>query len=278
MIMNQKLSWQAFGKALLDTGDLDPIYVMLTSSSMDKAQLHRWLLAYWMFYHAGVSSRLSELGGYTFWEGCLQGYNGKWPRGTERRHFRGQKALDAIEWLAHKYGSTPEAAVPDVHGLPYRHKADFAAVRDRAMSWPQFGPWIAFKMADMLDRCAQLPVDFTSCAFGVYRDPVLGAALLLHGSKAHPITPKELDMVLQMICEHFADYTAPPYHDRAVNVQEAETILCKWKSHMGGHYPVGKDTCEIIHGLDNWGETAQNLKHNLIVTLKECYNVANPGR
>jgi Alpha-glutamyl/putrescinyl thymine pyrophosphorylase clade 2 len=278
--MEQRLTWQEFGRVALETGDLDPIYIMLTASPMDESQLHRWLVAYWMFYHAGVSSALSEREGHDFWRGCLEAYNDKWPRGTERRHFRGTKALDAIEFLALKYGSAPERLVEDVHGLPYRATADFAVVRDAAMSLPQFGPWIAFKVADMLDRCAQRPVDFTSCAFGVYRDPLQGAALLLHGDKKAPITTRELDGVMQQICEHFAGYTAPPYHDRPINVQEAETILCKWKSHWGGHYPLGKDTREIIHGLSegNWGVTAWELRNGLINELKEHYNVENPGQ
>ena len=39
-----------------------------------------------------------------------------------------------------------------------------------------------------------------------------------------------------------------------MNVQEVETILCKWKSHMGGHYPLGNDLHEIREGMTPWTE------------------------
>ena len=47
---------------------------------------------------------------------------------------------------------------------------------------------------------------------------------------------------------------------RRVNVQEVETIFCKYKSHLKGHYPVGKDSEEIRHALEGWGDTAQELQ------------------
>jgi hypothetical protein len=49
--------------------------------------------------------------------------------------------------------------------------------------------------------------------------------------------------------EHLGSLYAPPARDRLVNVQECETVLCKYKSHINGHYPPGKDTLEVLHGL-----------------------------
>ena len=45
--------------------------------------------------------------------------------------------------------------------------------------------------------------------------------------------------------------------NRRVNIQEVETILCKWKSHMNGHYPLSNDVDEIQHGLREWGKFCQ---------------------
>jgi hypothetical protein len=42
---------------------------------------------------------------------------------------------------------------------------------------------------------------------------------------------------------------APPRYERGLDVQEYETILCKWSSHMKGHYPLGNDIHEIKKGL-----------------------------
>ena len=41
-------------------------------------------------------------------------------------------------------------------------------------------------------------------------------------------------------------------YERPVGLQEVETILCKWKSHMNGHYPLNNDIMEIRHGLKDW--------------------------
>jgi len=45
-------------------------------------------------------------------------------------------------------------------------------------------------------------------------------------------------------------YKAPPWFDRPLNIQEAETILCKYKSHTHGHYPVGKDVAAVKKALE----------------------------
>lgn len=68
--------------------------------------------------------------------------------------------------------------------------------------------------------------------------------------------------VVEHLTAHFHDTTAPPRHERAIDLQEVETILCKWKSHMNGHYPVGKDIVEISQGLQPWikySETAMMM-------------------
>ena len=56
-------------------------------------------------------------------------------------------------------------------------------------------------------------------------------------------------------------YQAPPQMDRPINIQEVETILCKWKSHLNGHYPTGNDIAEVRHGLVKYGRcrTSQHL-------------------
>jgi hypothetical protein len=42
---------------------------------------------------------------------------------------------------------------------------------------------------------------------------------------------------------------APPRRERLIGPQEAETILCKWKSYLNGHYQIGEDTESCEKGL-----------------------------
>lgn len=270
-----------FGTQLLQTRDLDPLYVMLYEARqagvLDKPALGRFLISYWCNYHWGVSANLADRPDAAFfWGGMMsmaENRGNAWPRGTERRHFRGDKCVGAV--IAYR-GQFPEPLYMMDYLIgepPYTYKS----IAARAQKLPQFGPWIAFKVADMLERVYDVPVDFSGCELGVYRDPLMGATLVRlqhHGisepsdgswkdiyKNLHPFVRQDnLAWALDHLAEMFGDYDAPPTGDRPVNVQELETILCKYKSHHGGHYPPGKDSAEGLHALDGWGPLAGRLK------------------
>jgi hypothetical protein len=72
--------------------------------------------------------------------------------------------------------------------------------------------------------------------------------------------------VVNRLLKEFEDYEAPPFGERKVNIQEVETILCKFKSHLSGHYPWQNDTIEIRAGLGPWQpvcETARTFLTNM---------------
>lgn len=62
---------------------------------------------------------------------------------------------------------------------------------------------------------------------------------------------KEVDVcvVVDSAIQQLAPLLAPPSFDRAVNLQEVETMLCKFKSFYNGRYFVGKDIKELKHSL-----------------------------
>lgn len=248
-----------FGELLLRLGDLDPIYIILHYSNFSVSQKKRWCVAYWLFYDAGISSYVSERVGVDFWHFLIQAL-AKLPRGTERRHFRGQKALNALEILKVKYPQPEsfvnyiETGVSGVLGRNEKGKPrvrvplDFKKVIERAKEHPQFGPWIAFKVCDMLERVLSVPVDFSSCdLLAFYKEPAVGAKLAAEALKL----PNE-KAAFDFLMEEFQKHQAPPGFDRPCGVTEVETILCKWKAHKNGHYPLGKDTQEIYHSLQSW--------------------------
>jgi len=62
----------------------------------------------------------------------------------------------------------------------------------------------------------------------------------------------------------FGERLAPPRFERKIELNEIETILCKWGSHMNWHYPVGIDTVELVESLSPWAgvsRTAEIMKH-----------------
>lgn len=254
-----------FGARLIETQDLDPVYVGLAglvSKGMSTEQLARWLLAYWCFYHVGAASWLSEQEGENFWAQMTAAaaneqaapVGGRWPRSAERRHFRGSKCVAAVAWFAKKS--------PVDHVLPLTRLKTANQVMERVREWPLFGPWIAFKAADMLERCAGASITFPDDLGLVYQEPrsaldILAGEARAAGNAGHA-DPRWWWVQLQ---ERFR-YTVAPPHARGRNcgVQEVETVLCKWKSHYRGHYWVGKDIAEVRHALDTWGETAAAMQ------------------
>lgn len=267
-----------FGKELLRTGDLDPIYVAIHKTQLDTATLNRLCLAYWCFYSLGTAAKLAEIKQpKKFWDAMMvaainAGEPKPWPRGSERRHFRGEQAVAAMSSLVSLY-KTPEHAIDGFiqpAGSIYTYNSVAASVQKHR----GFGPWIAFKIADMSERIMGYGTDFTECHLGIYKDPRQGAAVafLEKWDPEYPSAKWDFPISDVQLSDTVAHYVktframklkAPPTGDRLVNVQEVETVFCKYKSHLKGHYPMGKDTREIKHGLQGWGDLAQQLSKGL---------------
>lgn len=282
----EKLSIEIFGRHLLESGDLDPVYIVLHEMQMPEEQLHRWLIAYWCFYDCGVASYLSEFS-LTYWDVMMEAainttptpIGTRWPRGKERRHFRGQQGIDAMQELMQKYPNNPTDMVKRIvdGGDPSywelaNGKLIFNHVSERVKTHRGFGPWIAFKICDMLERVTGAPVDFTQSEIFMFKDPVEAAVRLWRLKAGLPdnAEPKDkaaaITQVVDYLRMYFKDFTAPPSHDRAVGLQEIETILCKWKSHCNGHYPINNDLIEIRDGVEPWvgvSKTAKEFLHFL---------------
>lgn len=235
-----------FGEELLRTNDLDPVYVVLWNANLEPNTLKRWLLAYWCFYHVGTASWIADHKLEPFyWEGMERAAASKeWPRGSERRHFRGQASVKSVAWLKEK------RMWPLFNWFQVHRVTTLPEVMGYVQSWYLFGDWIAFKVADMMERLDLVEVSFPpESMFSMFDAPKKGAELMaeLHG----PATGTNVySWAYEQLTHNLEGVMAPPRYEREVNVQEIETILCKWKSHRNGHYPVGKDTMEIKHGLE----------------------------
>lgn len=269
-----RLSVEDFGRQLVTSGDLDPIYIALTRAErlglLSRPAVLRWILAYTCFYHAGVASWMSEHEGAAFWTQMWEAAEnereaptgGRWPRGHERRHFRAKIATDSVDFLSRLYADRPEGFMERIscqHGLAAGEVLPFARVSARAQEHRGFGPWIGFKIADMVDRVLGVPVAFDNAAVFMFKDPEKAAMMLWEQREGHKYPagarPKReaiLTRVTGYLGACFGDLSAPPLGDRPINIQEIETILCKWKSHVNGHYPLYNDIDEINEGLVPW--------------------------
>lgn len=251
---------EPFGRELITSGDLDPVYNAITGAGWDMETRCRWMVAYWCFYHSGFACYAAQFKGAHFWDALRVAaenttpnpYNERWPRGSERRHFRADAATRAIEELSKQYAHAADmvsfCAGPEPH-------TTFAAINKRAKTHRGFGAWMGFKIADMIDRCTPVEVDFELGHLFMFKDPEKAATMqwtLTHpGEELAPRQQRLTEVVTALIAE-FSDLKAPPNGDRPVGIPEVETVLCKWKSHMNGHYPLYHDTREIRKQVTDW--------------------------
>lgn len=270
----ERLPIEKFGRLLLHTNDLDPIYIALCGILRSKKQpvdwVKRWLVAYWCLYSAGsacfIASQKDAKGHdeRAFWHYLMMAaanviptpFKERWPRGHERRHFRGKAAIKAVEDLQARY-KKPEEFVDYVMGKG----GHFTEIAARVQEHTLFGPWISFKVADMAERVLKIPVDFSESAVFMFTDPTKAALMLWRKKYGLPeeARPKDkethnqiISRVVEFLLKEFHGFQAPPDNHRPLGLQEIETILCKWKSHMNGHYPPYNDIDEIRAGLEPW--------------------------
>lgn len=283
----ERLPIETFGRHLIKSGDLDPVYIGLVEAQWDEAKLAKWLIAYWCFYSTGVACYASEQNTQAFWQTLFVAakneqetpIGGRWPRGHERRHARGVQGLKMVQGLYDRYKDDPKHMVNYVCSGSYIYADDpkgvpYDRVAKAVMEHTLFGPWIGFKICDMVDRVLGIPVSFENGHVFMFKDPVKAAVMLWREKYNLPegAKPKDKNVVLSgvvdMLCKEFADLEAPPYNDRSIGLQEVETVLCKWKSHMNGHYPLNNDIDEIRDGLEAWGAVSPAAKEMLYHTPK----------
>jgi hypothetical protein len=278
-----KLDVVEFGRQTIQSGDLDPLYIALNRVEMPRAQQARWLLAYWCCYHAGAASFLSDQTDDQFWttlKAAARNDDGdinypspvshqRWPRGKERRHWRGEAAVASAQHLFGRFKTANDCLNFLVTATdPMEAMSTPAFIMKRAQSLNGFGPWISFKVADMIDALGIRDLDFGSSAVFMFDQPQEAALeVWRHQMKVAPnVKPRNpvetRDRVVAWLLDQFEGLPCPHRPERGIRLQEVETVLCKWKSHLSGHYPLGNDIQEIGEGLEPWtgvSETAAKL-------------------
>jgi hypothetical protein len=284
----ERLDVVDFGRALIQCGDLDPLYIALNRSQLELSAVKRFLVGYWCTYHVGQSAWLAEKEGQKFFNALNvvaanttpAPVGGRWPRGKERRHWRGEQATKSALELNARYKHAEEMVDfiagwephRDYAGEPmevgqFRDPIPFAEVNRRVQEHRGFGDWIAFKVGDMLETCLGVPVSFDEAEVFMFKDPAKAASMVFRAKNpelaaqleagAFFIRQEEINKrVSGWLERQFIDLAAPHNGKRPVRLQEVETVLCKWKSHMNGHYPVGNDITEIREGLAPWAQVS----------------------
>ena len=230
--MSKHISIFDFGKGLIETGDLDPVYTLLLNSNFKKSSLKRFLVAYLCFYNVGTACYVIEGGtSKDFYKRLEYAFENNFPRNAERRHFRGDAGRTSIKEFKKKF-KHPEDAISKLETC-----RTFGEVEKIVREYAGFGKWAVFKLADLLERVMGYDIDFSDCRLSIYSEPVKAARMTFPSYT--------LDKAVEILEAYFSRFDAPPKNDRKINVQEVETILCKYKSYLNNSYHIGKDIEEL---------------------------------
>lgn len=290
------LSVLAFAKGLLETNDVDPGYVILQKLKGSRDLLKRWLVAYFSCGHFGASSMLADYAKPSlYWDRLLTYAKGREPRSLSWRHFRGENALKVIASL--REFSTPTGFInfaitgkTDTEKNPPNTVVPFDVIKDRVERIHGYGKRISFKAADMLERLGMVNVKFPEQDVMMYDSPAEAAQLVYKTYAPSQGQYYSLETMTDRAnwavnyirsADGVGNALAPPRFERVVNIQEIETMLCKWKSHLGGRYPVGHDIDEaraellIYTGESHTARVLYNQVNRLHKELLE-WRAANP--
>lgn len=230
------------------TGDSDPVYWAVTAAR------HKWgyqwatrfSVAMLAYYHTGTACQAADREGPDFWK-YLESIFKYTPRGSARRHFRGQEGLNALTRMKNL------SPIPEnfFHEFPQTYK-EVQRVCEGKLS--QFGPYFQLKVCDYMDRCLTMPIrDYSGLERNLPTEPARAVASMF------PQDP--VPAAFSALCKEAESWgiLAAPLFDRHVGPAEVETSLCGWKTtKLKGNW-FGADIIDKRGALVGYGEKALEM-------------------
>ncbi len=189
-------------------------------------------------------------------------FGSRWPRASERRHFRGLQAATAIKDWHDTYESYPEGMMYRIaEGAP-----SFIDTLKRAQEHRSIGNWMGFKLVDLVDACMGGEIDQTDVSLFFYDTPKHSLLRLWREKQGYAdnVQPKDEQQVIIAMTDYLKEklegFEIPHKPGKPVDMFCLETCFCKFQSHLNGHYPLYNDIDEISHGLEPWIPYSSNAK------------------
>lgn len=236
---DKELPWQNYARLTVITNDLDPVYVALAKSGWEEEKIMRWCAAFIAFYHTGTACEAADLQGDEFWNFLWDRYDNN-PRGSERRHFRGEAGKKALKAWRDTY-STPEKF------LLACMKPSFMQTLKAGI--PQIGTYFTWKVCDFREAVFGYDMDWSGAEHNMLATATNGLELLFPKEPYHESVFKLLEAI--------DDLYAPPRFDRKCGLAEAETVACGVRQYYTRGVPIGEDIVAKRTSLGN----SDNAKH-----------------
>jgi len=232
------------------TGDSDPVYWAVARAKQKPSHGYPWAtrfcVAMLAYYHTGTAAVAADYEGEEFWKHLHEIYPVA-PRGSERRHFRGEAGLKSLRSMQ-KFVHTPEDFF-SVFGK------DYAAVSRQCQKYLSgFGPYFQLKVCDYMDRCLGLKIEsYDGLEKNLPTEPARAVELMI------PTAP--IPYAFKRLCDEMASkgILAAPMFDRLVGPAEVETSLCGWKTTKYKGNWFGADILDKREALRGYGDKAEAL-------------------
>lgn len=197
------------------TGDSDPVYWAVAAAyrNISPEWATRFSVAMLAYYHMGTALQAAELEGDAFWS-FLSNIYPTAPRGSERRHFRGEAGIRGLRSMR-EWSNDPDYFFKRFVTNSY---AQVRHVCESELSG--FGPYFQLKICDYMDRCLQIPIiNYRGLGQNLPTEPAKALALIGLGTWDN-------------LCEQVQGWKIPAAPDfmRYAGPAEVETSLCGWKT------------------------------------------------
>lgn len=252
--MTPSIDWQKFARLTIESNDLDPMYELIANlaKTKDRTWMARFIVYFVFFYDAGGAKKFAD-----DLELTLSGnYDKEWQtmkdlawlsntkRGTERRHFRGKNALEALKNL-HIMKMDMTSMVQDWWAPNY---TQFYQKMSTKYARCQLGPYFIWKIFDIvsvgLGRHITMSLD--EAVKYMPEEPRKAAKLFFPDQDFR----EALLMVNGRVSAH-----RHPVVDRYCDFPETETILCMMKGFFATRtHAIGDDILDKYVQLNKYPE------------------------
>lgn len=258
--MDDRRFWDlvTFGRHLVATKDLDPIYPLLKwviqDQRLDDEQAHWLVYLYLCAYNIPTAWAIfQEFNNPHFYSSSIVDSFTKWEAerrpclriNIERRGLRGGKIVEAL-----KSYSCLVAATPQHHWLMATTDGKFDRLWDFLQKVKFVGRWAAFKWLDLLKHVLDYDIEFQDMRLAYCTGPRQALEeLYLDGQRNDRQDGPYIEW-LNVVGMQLR--RALGSSGLSLTYDELETVLCNFHSTMHGRYYVGHDIDEHLGDLVAW--------------------------